>query len=218
MSENREAPRAGITLTAADMRHLNPRLATERATLYATVLTQACVAGEITTNRRLYNFIGQSAEETGGFTGLVESTNYKDPVRLDSLFKNVHGLDHAKRLIAEGPAAIANTIYAGKLGNGDPASGDGFRFRGRGFLQITGRDNYRKIGALTGMNLEENPDQLGEPEPAAQAAGLFWKLRGINTPADADDVAAVTKLVNGGACLGLPQRRAWHDKAKDIWP
>jgi putative chitinase len=205
-------------IAAAELRRLAPHLKPERVALFATVLNQACGAGDIVNERRLCHFLGQSAEETGGFSGLVESTSYTDPQRLDALFKNVHGIAHAQRLIAEGPAAIANTIYAGKLGNGDPASGDGFRYRGRGFLQLTGRDNYRKIGALIGMDLEDNPDQLGEPGPAALAAGLFWKLRGINTPAEADDVAAVTKLVNGGACVGLTQRIDWHAKAKGIWP
>lgn len=205
-------------ISATDLMKLNHRLAAPRATLYATVLSKACATGEINSCRRLCHFIGQVAEETGGLTGLVESTAYTDPVRLNALFSNVHGVDHARRLIAEGPAAIANTIYAGKLGNGEPASGDGFRYRGRGFLQITGRENYRKLGALIDMPLEEQPDLLSEPGPAAEAAGRFWKQRDINLPADANDIAAVTKLVNGGACLGLAERTAWHGKASAIWP
>jgi putative chitinase len=161
--------------------------------------------------------MAQIAHESGGFRSLVESTAYKDPVRLDRLFKNVQGRAHAQRLIDQGPQAIANTIYANKLGNGGPASGDGFRFRGRGFMMITGRSNYRQLGALTGMPLEEQPDLLGDAGPAAEAAARFWEARRINLAADRDDVGAVTALVNGPARLHLAERTALLAKAATIW-
>jgi putative chitinase len=209
---------SGLTLHGSAILELNSRLTQERAALLATVLTDASNIAQLESPRRICNFLGQVAEETGGFTSLIESTAYKDPERLNSLFKNVQGVEHAKRLIAEGPQAIGNVIYAGKLGNGDVASGDGYRFRGRGFLQITGRANYHRIGEMIGMQLEQHPELLGEPSPAAEAAAKYWSVRKINVPADADDVSTVTFLVNGAARLNLTERKAWHDKAKMVFP
>ncbi len=202
---------------AADLQRLNRGLRPERAALFAAALTDACGIADLRNARRLCNFIGQVAEETGGFRSLIESTDYRDPARLDALFRNVQGIAHAQRLIAAGPEAIGNTIYAGKNGNGDVASGDGFRFRGRGFLQITGRENYRRVGALSKLPLESQPDLLGEAGPAAQAAASYWRERAINTAADADDVSTVTLLVNGKARLHLAERQQWHDLARRIW-
>jgi putative chitinase len=196
---------------------LAPSLPPPRVALFASVLDDALEREQVYTHRRIRHFLAQAMEETGALRGLVESTNYRDPVRLDQLFLNVQGVDHARRLIAAGPEAIANTIYANKNGNGGVASGDGFRYRGRGFLQITGRANYRRIGALVGMPLEDDPDLLGQPVPAAQAAAGYWKARSINVPADADDISAVTFLVNGPARLHLAERTAWLAKAKEIW-
>jgi putative chitinase len=204
-------------ISTEQMLKLNPRLPRERAALYAEVLSEAAEIAALTTTRRLAHFIGQTAVETGGYTSLVESTRYSNAARLDKLFRNVQGLGHAQRLIAAGPEAIGNTIYAGKNGNGDVASGDGFRFRGRGFMQVTGRGNYRAIGKITGQPLEEKPEMLGEPDPAAQAAAIYWRERGINKAADADDVSTVTLLVNGPARLHMAERKQWCEKAKGIW-
>lgn len=207
-----------FSITAAQLRQLNPDLQPERAALFASVLSRAFEAGDITTPRRCRHFMAQAFVETGGLRSLVESTRYTDPVRLDQIFRNVQGVAHAKRLIAAGPEAIGNTIYANKCGNGGVASGDGFRYRGRGFLQVTGRANYREIGQIVAMPLEAKPELLGEPDPAAQAAAVFWKSRAINSAADADDVSTVTLLVNGPARLHLEERRGWLNKAKAVWP
>lgn len=205
------------TISAANLLALNPALPGPRAELFAHVLGDALPAGGLDTPRRVRHFLAQILQETGALRGLVESTAYKDAARLDKLFLNVQGLAHAQRLIAQGPEAIGNTIYANKLGNGGVDSGDGYRYRGRGFLQVTGRSNYRTIGRLVGMPLEENPDLLGEPVPAAAAAATFWKMRQINAAADADDISTVTLLVNGPARLHLEERRTWLKKAAAIW-
>lgn len=204
-------------IDAGQLKHLNPALPTERCALYAHVLDEACQVAGLSTPLRVCHFIAQVAQETGGLRSLVESTAYSDPARLDAIFRNVQGIAHARRLIAQGKVAIGNTIYANKNGNGDIASGDGFRFRGRGFLQITGRANYRAIARIVGMPLEQEPERLGEPEPAAQAAAIFWRERGINKAADADDSSTVTLLVNGPARHALDGRRQWLRKAKTIW-
>jgi predicted chitinase len=92
------------------MQHLNHGLAPERAALFASVLTDASRIAGLDNTRRICNFLGQTAEETGGFTSLIESTAYKDPERLKALFSNVQGVEHANRLIEQGPVAIGNTI------------------------------------------------------------------------------------------------------------
>ena len=209
-------------ITAGELQRFSQGLLLTRATLYATVLTDACTMAALDTPRRLCNFLGQVGEETGGLSSLVESTDYHDTDKnaafLVRTFRNVHGLDHARRLLAAGKEAIGNTIYALKNGNGDVGSGDGYRYRGRGFLQVTGRANYRAIGALVGLPLEEQPDLLAAPSAAAEAAAKYWTLHKINVPCDADDVGVVTQLVNGGGRLHQSQRQAWHDKARQIWP
>lgn len=197
---------------------LAPSLPDARLTLYAAVLNSACTSNGIDSTLRIAHFIAQVAEETGCFRSLVESTNYTNEAQLDALFNNVQGVDHARRLIIAGSVAIGNTIYAHRLGNGDVASGDGYRFRGRGFLQITGRANYRRIGEMVGLPLETQPELLGEPGPAAKAAATFWKVRDINDAADANDSGAVTLLVNGPMRVGLKNREAWLARAKVIWP
>lgn len=204
-------------ITEDQLRRLNNQLVAQRARLFATVLSTALAEFGIGTPIRTRHFIAQVMQETGGLRSLVESTNYTNAARLDALFRNVQGEEHAKRLIAAGPEAIGNTIYANKNGNGGVASGDGFRYRGRGFLQITGRANYRSLGELLNQPLEAQPELLGEPVPAARAAAGFWNARHINAAADADDIATVTFLVNGPARLHLKERTEWLRKAEQIW-
>lgn len=205
-------------VTAELLRRFAPGIPSDRAVLYAPALDEALGMAEIDRPLRIRHFMAQIAHESGGFRALVESTAYRDPVRLDKLFKNVQGVEHARRLIKQGPQAIGNTIYAHKLGNGGVASGDGYRYRGRGFMMITGRANYREMAKVTGLPLEEEPELLGDAGPAAEAAARFWAARRINRAADADDIDAVTALINGTAKLHLKERKDWLAKARPLWP
>lgn len=148
---------------------------------------------------------------------MVESLRYSDPARLDALFSKVQGLTHARQLISAGQAATANCVYANRNGNGGPTSGDGWRYRGRGYLQITGRGNYRQIGELIGMDLEARPEQLEDHDTAAAAAALYWRHHNINEAADAGDVLTVTRRINP-ALAGLDDRKAWLGRARRVWP
>lgn len=121
-------------------------------------------------------FLGITGNETGGYTKFSENMNYSARRLLEVFPRRINGMVHAEVLVAAGHQAIANRIYSGKyigLGNGDEVSGDGWRFRGRGVVQLTGRANYRAAGAALGLDLEGNPDLVLEPDTAAQVAAWF---------------------------------------------
>ena len=202
-------------ITAELLRRLAPRI--KDAELHAEALEQARLISSITTRRRLCLFLGQIFVETGGFTAMVENLNYTRPERLDAIFSKVKGIEDAKALIKRGKEAIANRVYAGRLGNGDEASGDGWRFRGSGYKQLTGRANYREIGQLIGLDLEGQPELAREPASAARIACAFWDSRGCSELADNGDVEAITARINGPAKLGLAERQQASAKAIAIW-
>lgn len=185
--------------------------------IHADALEAARRGSEIDTPRRLAHFMGQIYVETGGFTLVVESLRYRDPVHLDATFKKVVGIADAQALIARGEEAIANRVYSNRLGNGSEASGDGWRYRGSGYKQLTGRDNYRKYGALLGIDIEANPELAREPVSAARIAVAFWTVRGCSIPADRGDTEGVTRLINGPALAGLVERRNATIRALGIW-
>jgi putative chitinase len=216
MGQTKEDPMADAIITPARLRLLNSRLPAAEAAAHAEALETHRRAGGLTTPLRVTHFIAQVMTETAGLSRLCESFCYRDPARLDSVFSAVHGVADAKALIGKGAAAIANRVYGGRLGNGDEASGDGWRFRGRGYLQITGRANYRDFGWKIDMDLEAEPQQLEKPGPAAEASARYWLANGINAEADADDVVGVTRRINP-ALAGLDARRLWLSRARPLW-
>ncbi len=203
-------------ITTETLRRLAPS-ARPTVEAHAVALEAARRQSTINTPRRLAAFLGQIFVETGGFKALVENLNYTRPDRLDSLFVHVRGVEDARALIRRGPEAIANRVYANRLGNGDEASGDGWRFRGSGHKQLTGRANYREIGRLIGMDLEGRPELAREIGTSALIAVKFWDARRCSADADVGDIEEVTRKVNGPARLGLAERRAATAKALGIW-
>lgn len=202
-------------ITAETLRKFAPRI--KDPELHAKALEEARKTSTVNTPRRLCHFMGQIYVETGGFTSMEENLNYKNPERLDGIFSAVKGVEDARALIKAGPEAIANRVYAKRLGNGDEASGDGWRYRGSGYKQLTGRANYRDIGAVINQKIEENPELAREPNSAARIAFTFWDVRGCSPLADKGDVDGVTGKVNGPAKLGLAERRAATLRAMGIW-
>ena len=163
---------------------------------------------EINTPKRQAAFIGQCAHESGNFKTLEENLHYKAEalVRVwPSRFDAATAAD-----CANNPEKIANKVYGGRMGNTEP--GDGWKYHGRGLIQLTGKDNYVRFSTASGVDCVENPSLLCEPDAAALSAGWFWSTHGLNALADAWDMTAITKKINGGT-LGLDDRVAKSNKA-----
>lgn len=174
-------------------------------------LDETCRTFDITTPLRVAHFLAQTAHESANYTALVENLNYGAPGLLatwPSRFDADRAAEYARQ-----PEKIANYVYADRMGNGPESSGDGWRFRGRGILQLTGRATFRAVGEALCADLEEEPDLLTTPRLAALAAGWYWQARSINALCDRDDAIAVTEAVNGGR-NGLEHRLELLEVAK----
>jgi putative chitinase len=163
---------------------------------------------EVNSNLRLAHFLAQCAHESGGFKAVQENLNYSaDGLR--KIFPKYFPTPELAKLYERQPQRIANRVYANRMGNGDEASGDGFKFRGRGYVQLTGKSNYIDFNQfLAGENVVENPDLVATKYPLLSAAFFFWKnkLHAIaDRGASVADVTAMTKRVNGGT-HGLDDR------------
>lgn len=168
---------------------------------------------EINTPQRQSAFIGQCAHESGNFKVLQENLNYSAKGLMATWSSRFPDMDTAERYERQ-PEKIANKVYArADMGNID--DGDGWKYRGRGVIQLTGKNNYRACGEALGLDLVENPDLILEPKYACLSAGWFWNKRGLNTLADASDIETITKRVNGGL-HGLLDRQAKTQIALEI--
>lgn len=185
------------------------------ARTWAGPLDTACRRFGITTPARLADFLAQLGHESGGFARTVENLNYQ-PARMVAVWPSrFRTLEDAKPY-AQNPAALANFVYGGRLGNSQP--GDGWRFRGRGLLQVTGRANYRAVTDLlreAGIQCPDftlDPDSLAEPRWAALSAAAWWADKGLNELADAGEFVRQTIRINGGK-TGLADRQARRARA-----
>ena len=158
----------------------------------------------ITTNNQKAMFIGQCGHECGNFRLLEENLNYRAETLMKLWPKRFPSLEFAKQY-EKNPRKIANSVYANRMGNRDEASGDGYRFRGRGALQCTGHSTYFHAGKALGIDFVMQPDLVATPKYAALTAGWFWETHKLNPPADALDYTKVTKIINGGT-IGLDDR------------
>ena len=168
----------------------------------------------INTPKRIASFIAQCAHESGNFRWLSENLNYK----AESLMKVFPKYFHSRELAdayAKNPQKIANRVYANRMGNGDEASGDGWRFRGRGLIQLTGKENYSWFAASLEIDLDECIEYLETFEGAAQSACWFWETNNLNVEADAGDIKKMTRKINGGF-IGLDDRIKHYNHALHV--
>jgi putative chitinase len=153
---------------------------------------------------RAAHFFGQTSHETGGFKAFSENLNY-GAKGLMGVFKKYFPDAATAAKYERKPEAIANRVYANRMGNGPESSGDGWKYRGRGALQLTGKDNYSWFAASIETPLEQIPEYLQTFEGAVQSACWFWETNNLNQWADAGDILTLTKRINGGT-IGLDDR------------
>ena len=168
----------------------------------------------IDTPSRQAAFIGQCAHESGNFRILEENLNYS-AARLMAVWPSrFPSLDVAEQY-ANNPEKLANKIYSGRMGNGNEESGEGYAYRGRGLIQMTGKEAYANCGSGLGMDFIGDPNWLVDPKYATLSAGWFWNKKGLNALADSGDIETMTKRINGGL-IGLEDRKAKIAKAREI--
>ena len=172
---------------------------------------------EINTPKRMAAFLAQCAHESGNFIATKENLNYR-PESLVKLFSKYFDLPTAQQYCAlpNKQEAIANKIYASRMGNGDEASGDGYRYCGRGLIQVTGKANYTDFADSLEITPEEAAEYMHTFEGAAQSACWFWESRKLNTYADRGDIKGMTKIINGGY-IGLEDRISHFEHALHIF-
>ena len=166
----------------------------------------------ISTTQRQACFIGQCQHESANFTKLEEGLNYSASRLMAVWPSRFPNLDVANQY-ANNPEKIANKVYGGRMGNVE--DGDGWKYHGRGLIQLTGKDNYANCGSGLGVDLLSNPEWVATPEYAALSAGWFWGKRGLNALADSGDIETMTKRINGGL-NGLDDRKAKIAKALSV--
>ena len=152
---------------------------------------------EINTPKRVAAFLAQCAHESGGFVWLTENLNYTAAGLMKTFPKYFPDLETAKKYERR-PDAIANHVYANRMGNGDEASGEGAKYKGRGLIQLTGKNNYFWFAASINITPEEASEYMQTFEGAAQSACWFWETNNLNKLADAGDIKQMTRVINGG--------------------
>ena len=173
---------------------------------------------DINTPQRVAAFLAQCAHESGSFTALHENLNYR-AVTLRKVFPKYFPNDAIAEQYASQPnkaELIANRVYANRMGNGDEASGDGYRYCGRGLIQLTGKQNYQAFADSIEIPVEEVPEFLATFEGAIQSAAWFWESNNLNQWADKGDILTLTKRINGGT-IGLADREKHYHHALEVF-
>lgn len=187
----------------------------ELAAKWADALNETCERFAIDSPFRIAGFLSQTAHESGGFKFVKENLNYSAaslmrvwPTRFPTL--------EVAQAYAMNPEKIANKTYSSRMGNGDEASGDGWKYIGRGLIQLTGKNNYVAYSMACDNEALTKPEIVEQPKYAAESAGWFWDVNKLNTLADAQDVVGMTKRINGGT-HGLDDRQMKYAKVMDYF-
>jgi putative chitinase len=200
-----------MPITKEQMAAALPSVSAQNIDKFYDALCEAMDEFEIDSNKRIAAFLAQCAHESGNFRALKENLNYKAEGLQKIFCKYFPDADTANEY-AHQPEKIANRVYANRMGNGDEDSGDGYRYCGRGLIQLTGKTNYTACGNELQVDLDQEPEYLETPEGAARSAAWFWWSRDLNELADTGDIKTITKRINGGY-IGLEERIAHYQKA-----
>lgn len=191
---------------------LNQIIKTTRNDVWLSTLNNHLPTYSINTVNRLAAFLAQTKVESN-YTFLEENLNYSAEALLrcwPSHFNTVTANECARQ-----PEKIANIAYANRMGNGDPASGDGWKYRGRGLIQITGKDNYSALSTFSKIDYLSNPDLVAEPDGAVLSACWFWNAHSLNSLADKNEITIMSHIINGGD-NGLAERIAEYNQIFEI--
>lgn len=174
---------------------------------FAATLSNACDRFDISTPQRLAAFIGQCAVESARFVNLEENLYYSSPARICLIFHSHVPTAEDAEALTRNPQALANRVYADRLGNGDEASGDGWAYRGRGLIQLTGRDHYTDAASELAQPYVDQPNLVSTPEHACLTAAWYWHCNKLNLLADAGQIDAITRAVNGPGMVASDLRQ-----------
>jgi putative chitinase len=201
-------------IAPAQLKLLAPNARSAYLAAFASADTVLAGHGINSTPLRLAHFMAQVLHECGGLTIQVENLNYRAE-RLMQVWPSRFPTLASAQPFAHNPQGLADNVYGGRMGNVAPH--DGSKFIGRGLLQLTGRESYRRIGERIGAPLEAQPDLAFDGAWALKVAAEEWTVSGCNVLADADDLKKVTKAINGGL-IGLASRQDWLIKTRHVWP
>lgn len=202
-----------MKLTLSQLRTAIPNATLADCQKFLEPLNRAMDVYDINTPMRMAHFICQIAYESGNLKNVSEKLNYSAQGLRNTFPRYFKTAD--ANVYAHKPMQIANRVYADRMGNGNEASGDGWKYRGRGLIQVTGRENYRKYGYIVSPQIdpEKNPDALTNPTWAADSAGWYWKAHHLNERADRDEHTIITKIINGSTATA-PKRLPYLRNAK----
>jgi len=198
-------------ITLEQLQHIIPKNKNHAEWLAA--INELLPKYEINSKSRISCFLAQCVHESAGFTALKENLNYSAEglqKTFAKYFTAAQAVSYAKK-----PELIANRVYANRMGNGDEASGDGFRYCGRGVIQLTGKTNYERFAKSINKTLEETVAYLTTVSGALESACWFWKTNNLNSLADSEDMKSITKKINGGF-LGLEDRIKHFNEIKQV--
>jgi putative chitinase len=169
---------------------------------------------DIDTVPRVAAFLAQTAHESGGYRAIKENLNYR-AATLRKVFPKYFPDDATANMYAGHPEAIANRVYGGRMGNGPESTGDGYKYCGRGLIQLTGKDNYSRYAQSLQISEEEASEHLTTFEGCVQSAAWFWEANNLNQYADNGDILTMTKRINGGT-IGLEDRKKHYEHALHV--
>lgn len=204
-----------MMITLDILQQLCPKTKKSVLELYATPVHEVAEYYDMYTNvNRAAGFVAQIAHESGGFNFVKENLNY-GAAGLMNTFKKYFPDQEIANQYQRQPEKIANRVYANRMGNGDEDSGDGYRFCGRGLIQLTGRNNYTKFANDLGISVEDTVAYLETPAGAVSSAGWFWDQNNLNQYCDSGDFVMLTKRINGGT-IGIEDRQEKYKLALQL--
>ncbi len=205
-----------MTLTIEQLNQIMPQALTQQLENFLDEFNTQLSNYEINSPLRVAAYIAQGAHESGELRELIENMYYTNPQRLMAVWPTRFRTVESAIPYIKNPAKLGNFVYANRMGNGPAESGDGYRYRGRGWFNGTGKEFYIKMSKISGHDFVANPDDMANPKFAVLSACEEWKSGNLNKLADTEDFEAITKFINGGL-IGLQSRLNYYSKAKKVF-